>query len=86
MEVFSLEDDECLELFITQSSFQSGDNNNSSKSNGIISDEMDFQSPCFSLVNGGNSAVPHYSDISDDDFVDLPSSQPPPQTSNNEDR
>ena len=71
MEVFSLEEDDCNELFITQSC--SGDNNSVNSSvndgfSGVLGDPMDFASPCSSLVNA------HYSDISDDDF-EIPSSQ-----------
>ena len=68
MELFSLEDDEGSDLFITQSSPKR--NNNVSQNDGLklLPDGMDFQSPCSSILNA------HYSDISDDDF-DMHSSQ-----------
>ena len=72
MEVFSLEEDDCPELFITQSSSDS----NGIENNSILVDENDFQSPCVSLVSPPkqNALGGNYEDISDDDF-DIPSSQ-----------
>ena len=72
MDVYSLEKDDCNDLFITQSS---GDNKiNSSLS--VIGDGSDFSSPCVSLVKSSTGVcnVPQYEDISDEDF-DIPSSQ-----------
>ena len=73
MDVFSLEEDDCSQLFITQSLPKSGENR------GLISDILgngsDFTSPCVSLVNRRSIHDPQYSNISDDDFVDIPSSQ-----------
>ena len=72
MELFSLEEDECPELFITQNS---SENMNQSGNKSVIGDEMDFQSPCVSLVNVSQRIQNQYSDISDDDFDPFPSSQ-----------
>ena len=71
MEVFSLEDDEARDLFITQTPKEDNldvlDNGNFQF--GV--DKNDFQSPCVSIVD---KCVPHYSDISEDEF-DIPSFQ-----------
>ena len=75
MEVFSLEDEDYGDMFITQSSDIS--NVNSQKSE-IIGDPMDFTSPCSSLVTGGNITGNQYSDISDADDFDIPSPQVTP--------
>ena len=74
MDLFSLEEnDDCNELFITQSlpseSVINVDNNNV-----ITSNLMDFGSPCVSLLPKSLSTVQQYSDISDDDF-EIPCSQ-----------
>ena len=73
MEVFSLEEDECPDLFLTQSSVNVQDNN---RNNSILGDGMDFQSPCVSLIPAArfDGMASHYEDISDDDFQ-IPSSQ-----------
>ena len=68
MDLFSLEDDDGNDLFITQSSNSSNGNN----SNSVIGDGSDFSSPCVSLVS--KNAAPQYEDISDDDF-EIPCSQ-----------
>ena len=70
METFSLEDDECPELFITQS----GSNNVTGEEFGSISgdilgDGTDVSSPCVSIMQS------QYSDISDDDDLVFPLSQ-----------
>ena len=70
MDMYSLEDDDCSELFITQSTNDSimdemKLSQRLSVSNIFGSDGMDFQSPCTSLVNRDK---PIYKDISDDDF------------------
>ena len=72
MDLFSLEDDDASSLFITQES--NGDSNITinGDNNSILGDPMDFGSPCASLVG---DAKPHYSDISEDEFEPLPSSQ-----------
>ena len=70
MEVFSLEEDDCPELFITQSG--SSDQNNGSineYNDSILGDGLDFKSPCASLVR------PVYSDISEDEDFTMPLSQ-----------
>ena len=72
MELYSLEDDDCHELFITQSDSKKDE----SGSKSILMDENDFQSPCVSLVSNSkaNALGCDYEDISDDDFQ-IPSSQ-----------
>ena len=70
MEVFSLEDDECSQLFITQTSKENDEGKLGNS--GIILDPMDFSSPCVSVVN---KELMQYSDISDDDFDMIPCSQ-----------
>ena len=65
MDVFSLEEDDGNELFLTQSS------NSDKQVNpnfGILGDSSDFSSPCVSLVR------PVYEDISEDEF-EFPSTQ-----------
>ena len=47
MEVFSLEEDDCSQMFITQSSPKRG---NDIGNFNILGDEMDFQSPCVSVL------------------------------------
>ena len=70
MEVFSLEDDDCSQMFITQSSPKRQRISNEEVGNfSILGDEMDFSSPCVSVLSGTNN--PHYSDISDDDFTEI---------------
>ena len=66
MEVFSLEDDDGNDLFITQSSTLDKD---LSQNNSILGDSANFSSPCVSIIPGVSA---HYSDISDDDFQDIP--------------
>ena len=72
MDVFSLEDEDYSQMFITQSSPKRVDLVDSSP---ILGDGNDFSSPLVSLVPKRNEELPQYSDISDDDFIDLPSSQ-----------
>ena len=67
MDMYSLEDDG-NDLFITQQSPSDKSDRNVTKS--VFGDVADFQSPCISLV-----IQQHYSDISNDDFMDIPSSQ-----------
>ena len=62
--MFSLEDDDGDQLFITQSPKESDKGGDSS----VLGEGGNFQMPCFSLVDN------KYSDISDDDF-EIPSSQ-----------
>ena len=71
MSVFSLEEDDCESLFITQSSMNSG---NSQNNDGILGDPMDFSSPCASVISRESATQGKYSDISDDDF-EIPCSQ-----------
>ena len=70
--MFSLEDDECNDLFITQTPYEKldltqNDGGETSKSGclGLASD--DFKSPCSSIL----LSQPQYSDISDDDVMDF---------------
>ena len=68
--MYSLEDDDCSELFITQSTNDSiMDEMELSQRPSVLnifgSDGTDFQSPCTLLVNRNK---PIYEDISDDDF------------------
>ena len=72
MEVFSLEDDDYGDMFITQSA---GVSDNNSQKSVIIGGPMDFMSPCSSLVSDDNVATNQYSDISDAEDFDIPSSQ-----------
>ena len=70
MEVFSLEDDAYEQMFITQESkddkigVQEKDENDSF----LGMDVMDF-SPSPSFVVRNDEAKPHYSDISEDEFM-----------------
>ena len=72
MDVFSLEEDDCSELFITQSdpkvvqnSGESDECNNGASSSGSF----------MSLLMSSSSDFPQYEDISDDDDFEIPSSQ-----------
>ena len=72
MDLFSLEDDDVRELFITQTpSVQKV----GSDLVGLIGDESDFSLPCVSLVNQVKNNSAHYSDISDDEIFNIPCSQ-----------
>ena len=80
MEVFSLEEEECGGLFLTQqSNINEGDEQEDENSGENGDDKSffglsasDFTSPCVSLVGRNVPNVPQYSDISegDEDFVD----------------
>ena len=72
MDVFSLEDEDYSQMFITQSSPKRqkvGENLQ------ILGDRSDFSKPLVSLVGAQNADKPQYSDISDDNFLDFPMSQ-----------
>ena len=69
MDVFSLEDDSESNMFLTQ---ESSNNSDSGRNTGILGDPYDFTSPCASLLSCKQD---QYSDISDDDFFQFPSSQ-----------
>ena len=75
MELYSLEEDEENELFITQTPSES---NGVENFGGLIGDPMDFQSPCALLV--GNKK-PQYSDISNEEDFEIPCSQVTNKTS-----
>ena len=73
MELFSLEDDDYGDLFITQ---KSNDNDSISDLSGIRGDSVDIPSPHVVDAGGsGNLFATHYSNISDDDAFEVPSSQ-----------
>ena len=72
MDVFSLEDEDCSQMFITQSS----SNDEQTRGNfSVLGDEFDFSSPCVSLLSGTNANHAQYSDISEDEFEQIPCSQ-----------
>ena len=71
MDNFSLEKDDCDNLFITQSSNSNGNSQNSDvgvTNSPVLGHTTDFQRPCFSLLDS------KYSDISEDQF-DIPCAQ-----------
>ena len=71
MDIFSLEEDDCDNLFITRSSNSNGNSQNLDvgvTNSPVLGDTTDFQRPCFSLLDS------KYSDISEDEF-DIPCSQ-----------
>ena len=72
MELFSLEDDDAKELFITQTPSVHSDGIGLA---GVIGDGTDFVSPCVSLIDCKENSETHYSDISDDEIFDIPCSQ-----------
>ena len=74
MEVFSLEDDDCEGMFITQepSKLQEIDGDKS-----VLGDGLDFSSPCVSLTSQSSLGAAVYEDISDNDAFDIPCSEPP---------
>ena len=70
MDTFSLEDDDCPELFITQSASNVNVNDSINQNNSsILGDPSDFSSPCVSILSS------QYSDISDDEDIVFPLSQ-----------
>ena len=73
MELFSLEDEDYSALILTQSN----NVDKVSQESRILPDPMDFQSQCVSLIS---KLEQHYSDISDDDFTDIPCSQVAPSS------
>ena len=72
MHVFPLEDDDCHELFITQSHEK---NVIEPEKANILPDRNDFRAPLVSLVSQANSDQPMYEDISYNDTFKIPSSQ-----------
>ena len=74
MEVSSLEDEDYGDMFITQSSSRVNVEENDG-TNSILGNEMDFASPCALLINRENVTVSQYSDISDVEDFQIPSSQ-----------
>ena len=81
MEVFSLEDYESSQLFITKKSNESGVNIAQNNVNEMDTNEdlylgrkvSDFSSPCVSFTSKDSI----YSDISDDEDFEMPCSQVP---------
>ena len=74
MEVFSLEDDDFNELFITQESkdlVEEKPKQEVNESGAILGlDLFDFASPCSSVVKRQAMYEPQTSDVSDDDFTE----------------
>ena len=83
MELFSLEDDDARELFITQTPSVQKDG---SGLVGLLGDPMDFSSPCKSVVAETKNNEMEFSDISDAEDFDIPSSQASLKLADNEDR
>ena len=63
MDVFSLEEDDCSELFITQS-----DKSDMDVMGPVLGDPHNFSSPLVTLTPGEHDTKPQYSDISEDEF------------------
>ena len=72
MDVFSLEEDECSQMFITQNSPKQVQNDGN---NSILGDGLDFSSPLASIVKQVPRNEAQYSDISDNDFDQIRCSQ-----------
>ena len=72
MELYSLEEDDARDLFITQTPCV---DNGGAHLSSLVEDEMDFSVPLRSFVAGGQNANANYSDISDDDVFEIPCSQ-----------
>ena len=71
MEVFSLEEKTYDGMFLTQTPrIQQG----TSQNNSILGVSSDFQLPCRSLLANPNFHIGEYSDISDAEDFDIPSS------------
>ena len=74
LDICSLEEDDCSQLFITQESKEGGGNENMEVDDefdlflGVKSD--DFASPMASIVESRKIEGAQYSDISEDDFED----------------
>ena len=71
MEVFSLEDDDCNELFITQESKEDSGVKTVEGGQFLGHDVFDFKSPCTSFVTKKEAYVPECEDISDSEFDGL---------------
>ena len=80
MEAFSLEDNDYGDLFITQTPRNIEEN---IKIDGKEYGDKGFIEPNLSYLK---SDEPHYSDISEDDFVDIPCSHKPKNVETNEER
>ena len=78
--MFFLEEDDCPELFITQTPKAEDNNCGESEENQEKVEQNkflgvrvnDFRSPCASVLD----VEPHYSDISDDDTMDFETIEP----------
>ena len=71
MDLFSLEDDDCNGMFITQTSPQD------TQMNDVLSNSVPDRGFITPVSLYLKRTQPHYSDISDYDFVDIPCSQIP---------
>ena len=69
MDMFSLEDEDVGDMFITQTPWAEKDN---CETRGILGEPTDFHSPCVSLLSMDKNV---YLDISDDESFQIPSSQ-----------
>ena len=82
LDLLSLEDEECSQMFITQESHgnvenlmdKSGENSDDNLFLGMFED--DFSSPCVSLMDNN---LPVYSDISDDEVFEKKQPEPDPK-------
>ena len=76
MEVFSFEEDDGNDLFLTQRSSSDGGNVGENNNKGILGDPMDFSSPVVGVVSGtANQLGCTYEDISDEEDFQIPCSQ-----------
>ena len=83
--MFSLEDSDAREMFITQT--LSGEKDGI-KLVGLLDEPMDFATPCWSLISqSANKKLMEFSDISDDDnCFEIPCSQKDIKTMATEER
>ena len=76
MEVFSLEEDDGNDLFLTQISSSNGSQVCENNNVGILGDPMDFSSPVVGVVSGtANQFGCTYKDISDEEAFEILCSQ-----------
>ena len=73
MDVFSLEEDDYGDMFITQSSSNSSQVESSGNKVEILGDGADFVRPMCSLVSNVEDKSCKYSDISEDEDFEIPS-------------
>ena len=77
MELFSLEDDDARDLFITQTPISDNGGAQLLENDGI---SKDFNDPLRSIVSESKFGQSYYSYISDDDVFEIPCSQVPKPT------